>query len=272
MADRYWVGGSGTWDSTTTTNWSASDGGAGGASVPTAADNVIFNGNSNVGTGSFTVTTAVSTRPCLSFTVTGLDGAMTLAGTIGITVSASMTLPASNFSWTNTGLLTFNATTSQTITSGGNIITSPISFNGTAGTWALQDAFTCSGSVVSLNAGTLNLNGYTLTATTFASSVSVARTIAFGTTGIISLSGTGTVWNSSTITNFSYTGTSNVRLTNGGSTAITITAGAASSAQALNFAVTAGTYALTFTAGGNLGSLNFTGFSGSYTLGGTVSL
>ena len=29
MADRYWVGGAGTWDATTTTNWSATSGGAG---------------------------------------------------------------------------------------------------------------------------------------------------------------------------------------------------------------------------------------------------
>ncbi len=42
MADRYWVGGTGTWDTTSTTNWSATSGGASGASVPTTADNVIF--------------------------------------------------------------------------------------------------------------------------------------------------------------------------------------------------------------------------------------
>jgi hypothetical protein len=36
MADRYWVGGTGTWSSTNTANWSTSSGGAGGASVPTA--------------------------------------------------------------------------------------------------------------------------------------------------------------------------------------------------------------------------------------------
>ena len=30
MANRYWVGGAGTWDTTTTTHWSASSGGTGG--------------------------------------------------------------------------------------------------------------------------------------------------------------------------------------------------------------------------------------------------
>ena len=37
MADRYWVGGAGTWNTTSTTNWSTASGGSSGASVPTAA-------------------------------------------------------------------------------------------------------------------------------------------------------------------------------------------------------------------------------------------
>ena len=50
MADRYWVGGTGTWDASDTTNWSATSGGAGGASVPVAADRVFFNASSGAGT------------------------------------------------------------------------------------------------------------------------------------------------------------------------------------------------------------------------------
>lgn len=56
MANRYWVGGTGTWDATSTANWAATSGGAAGASAPTAVDNVFFDANSNVGTGAFTVT------------------------------------------------------------------------------------------------------------------------------------------------------------------------------------------------------------------------
>ncbi len=44
MASRYWVGGTGTWDQTA--HWSATSGGAGGASVPTLSDDVIFNASS----------------------------------------------------------------------------------------------------------------------------------------------------------------------------------------------------------------------------------
>lgn len=50
MAVRYWVGGSGTWDTTSTTNWSATSGGAGGASAPTSADSVVINASSGAGT------------------------------------------------------------------------------------------------------------------------------------------------------------------------------------------------------------------------------
>jgi len=80
MANRYWVGGTGSWSSTNTVNWSASSGGSGGASVPTAADNVYFDVNSNVGTGAFTVTMANTPRVCNDFTASGLDGTMLLLG------------------------------------------------------------------------------------------------------------------------------------------------------------------------------------------------
>ena len=42
MANRYWVGGTGTWDGTAGSKWSETNGGAGGASVPVAGDNVYI--------------------------------------------------------------------------------------------------------------------------------------------------------------------------------------------------------------------------------------
>ena len=66
MANRYWVGGSGTWDATNTTNWSATSGGAGGASAPTSADNVYFDSKSNAAAA----TVNISSNPvCLSWEV-----------------------------------------------------------------------------------------------------------------------------------------------------------------------------------------------------------
>jgi hypothetical protein len=76
MADRYWVGGSGSWNSTT--KWSATSGGASGASVPTASDNAIFDANS--GAGLYTVTvTDNSTCADLTYTPVAIDGATQFA-------------------------------------------------------------------------------------------------------------------------------------------------------------------------------------------------
>ena len=55
MANKFWVGGTGTWDATTTTNWSLTSGGAGGAAVPTSADAVIIDSLSGTGTCTMTV-------------------------------------------------------------------------------------------------------------------------------------------------------------------------------------------------------------------------
>jgi len=65
MADRFWVGGAGSWNSTT--KWSATSGGASGASVPTSADNAIFDTNS--GTAHFTVT-VTDNATCANLTIT----------------------------------------------------------------------------------------------------------------------------------------------------------------------------------------------------------
>jgi len=46
MADRYWVGTDNNWHSAS--NWSTTSGGAGGAGVPTADDDVFFDGNGNI--------------------------------------------------------------------------------------------------------------------------------------------------------------------------------------------------------------------------------
>lgn len=71
MAARYWVGGSGTWDTTNTTNWSTTSGGAGGASVPTSADNAIINSSSGAGT-----VTLGQDVPCLQLDIRTYTGTL----------------------------------------------------------------------------------------------------------------------------------------------------------------------------------------------------
>jgi hypothetical protein len=180
MADRYWVLGTGSWDSTNTVNWSATSGGLGGASVPTASDNVFFDANSNVGTGAFTVTMANTPRVCNDFTASGLDGTMTLAGTgIGLTVSGSLTFQATNFTRTYTGTTTFNATTTgKTVTTNGVTFGgSAVTFDGVGGEWTLGSALSCGAITVTNGTFSTSASNYAITATLFSSSNSNARTI-----------------------------------------------------------------------------------------------
>lgn len=93
MADRYWVGGTGTWDSSNRTNWSTSSGGFGGAPVPANLDFVYFDSNS--GTGNCTYSDfSGSSYGRLNFT--GYSGTFTNSATLRIDgslfFSPSMTL------------------------------------------------------------------------------------------------------------------------------------------------------------------------------------
>jgi len=181
MADRYWVGGSGTWDTTSTTNWSTGSGGSSGASAPTSADNVFFDNNSNVGTGSFTVT--VSAAVCNNFTASGLDGAMTLAlGSSNVSVSGSWSSPGTNFSTTfSNGSIRFVSTSiGNTITTNGGTITGNVSFNGAGGYWTLGSALTMvTTATITLTAGTLDtsVSNYAMTASAISSSNTNVRAL-----------------------------------------------------------------------------------------------
>ena len=264
MADRYWVLGTGTWSSTNTANWSDSSGGLGGFSVPTAADDVYFDANSNVLATAFTVTMANTPRVCRDFLASGLDGTMTLAGSaIGLTVSGSLTFQATNFTRTYTGTTTFNATTTgKTVTTNG-VSLGAVTFDGVSGSWALGTALTGNGAITLTN-GTLDLQSYTLSALRFSSTNANTRTIAFGT-GQISCTGTGTVWTTSTITGLTTTGTQVVNVTSTGSTAITVSLGTSiSEANSISFNFTGGTYALSWSGSNTaIRNLNFTGYAGT---------
>jgi len=213
MADRYWVGGTGSWSSSNTANWAASSGGASGASVPTAADNVFFDANSNVLATAFTVTMADTPRVCNDITISGLDGTMTLAGaSIGLTVSGSLSFPATNFTRTYTGVTTFNATTTgKTITTNGVAFGQGVTLDGVGGAWTLGSAFSCGTSTLTLTNGTFDtsVSNYAVTAGTFSSSNSNTRTINLnGST--VTLSGS---WTMTTSTNATLNaGTSQITL------------------------------------------------------------
>jgi hypothetical protein len=189
MADRYWVGGAGTWDATTTTNWAASSGGAGGASAPTSVDNVIFDSASNATAYAVTVgTNAV----CEDLTVAGpLVGNVTfsLGATARLDPYGSMTLPATGLVWTGVSgaLVTFRATTT-----GKTITTNGVSFgltntllNGVGGAWTLGSAFTYGAShFLSVANGTFNTGNFNITGGIFRVDTVGTQVINFGSSTV----------------------------------------------------------------------------------------
>lgn len=220
MADRYWVGGSGTWDASSTTNWSASSGGASGASAPTSADNVFFNANSNVGTSAFTVTITAAT--CLDFTASGLDGVMTVTTSVTNTtldVYGSMSLPASNFTWSSASgsLVTFRATTAKTITTNGVTLTlTNITVDGVGGSLTLGSALTLNSTrnlTVTNGTFSTSASNYNLSVGGLSSSNTNTRTINLNASSV-SISGTSPI-TMATTTNLTFNaGTSTVTFSN----------------------------------------------------------
>lgn len=160
MATRYLIGtGNRNWNDTA--NWAETSGGAGGASVPTEADDVVFDSNS--GTGTVTVNAIANMRDC-TFAQTQL---ITLANAAyAFNIFGNWTLCDNaylNTSFTGTGYVYLKATTSVNITSNGctrawNILY----FDGVGGTWINQDDMNVGTSTINFLNGNWNTNNKTI--------------------------------------------------------------------------------------------------------------
>jgi hypothetical protein len=218
---RYWVGGSGTWDTTTTTGWSFSSGGSSGAPVPTAQDNVTFDSATT-----YTVT-CTGALTCNDITVSAGTVTFAVGTTPTFAISGSMSLAAATV-WNIFGsgvLTTFNATsTGKTITTNGAQVTR-FDFNGVGGGWTLGGALTlktASNTVLSVTAGTFNTGNYNITSTgtngtdAIVISGSTARTVNLGSSAI-SIAGGGSSalpWDATTTTNLTFSaGSSTITFT-----------------------------------------------------------
>ena len=146
MANRYWVGGSGTWDNVTTTNWSLTSGGANGASPPTSADYAYFDTNSGTGTVNI-----ASNAVCITCILGAPNLTLVLIANHTVTFSALTitdgTFNCSTFNMSfGSGIVT--VTGGSFICNGGTITAGSLS--STSGTCA-----------ITLNNSTLNLAGST---------------------------------------------------------------------------------------------------------------
>lgn len=184
MATRYWVGGSGTWDATTTTNWSTASNGSAGASAPTSADDVVFDAFS----GAAPTVTIGTNAVCGAVTITApTSGTLTFAfSTTGvISYNGNWSSPASLFATTGpggnssaTGAICYVGSGSSTLTTNGYSFPTSFGVNTSTGTLTLGGALTTT-SNFNINQGTFSTSAsnYALTTINFNSSNSNIRTI-----------------------------------------------------------------------------------------------
>ncbi|MCP1832846.1 hypothetical protein [Bradyrhizobium sp. USDA 4545] len=176
-ASRFWVGGTGTWDSSTTTHWAASSGTTGGQSVPGSSDTVTLDGSSGGGTvtlnfggtitiqsltmGAFTGTfdNSVNNNPITMSLVGGT--AFNLSG------SATRTITLGSATYTMSGSTTFSASNIANMT-----------FSGASSTIVM------SGSGKTFNGATLTFGTVTFGAATGTATTNIIGTSTFGTMNI----------------------------------------------------------------------------------------
>lgn len=201
MADRYWRGGTASWDGTAGSKWADTAGGATGASVPTTADDVFFDATS---TG--TVTIATGNTGAKSINCTGFTG--TIAGTAAITVAGSITL-AAGMTYTHSGTVTITGT--GTLTTAGKTF-SGVTINGSGITVTLGDALNISARNIDVAQGAFDTANYNVTAGALASTDPNVRTVTLGSS-TVNLSSTTPIFFSNT-TNLTFnSNTSQINLT-----------------------------------------------------------
>jgi len=203
MADRYLVA-TGNYGDVNT--WSATDGGAAGASVPTSSDNVHFTANSN----GLTLTVNV-TGNSYDF-VADVANTATIDGSSLLRIYGDMTLHA-NMTFSKTGIINWYATDDgKVLTSAGLTFACILNIQG--GTKSFGDAITLSGSsYFNLLTGTLDTNDQTVTnADYWNGGAGGVSTLILGAS-VINCKG----WSMGTGVNLTITaGTSSIRVTGAG--------------------------------------------------------
>ena len=256
----YWnLAAGGNWNANA---WATTSGGTPAVgNFPLAQDTAIIE-NTGLNTGA--TITINGNYSINTLNMSGRTNAMTWAhGAFGIPIFQDL-LTTSSVTSTSTGNFTFAGKgRTQLVTSSGATFPQAIIVQTTGGTVRLVDNMTVNGAfAVTLANGTLDLNNNTLTASFFAGSGSTVRTLAFGTTGVINITGNnGTVWTTTTVTNMSITGTSRtVNFIYAGAVGTRTISNGAVEDRPLDFNITAGTDIVTVS---NARNLNFTGFSGT---------
>lgn len=226
MADKYWFGGTNTWNTTATGKWSSTSTSLVQTTVPTSADNVYFTPNS-VGTITINITASVGSLTFLP----GFTGTLTGSASSAINIYGNLSLTSTGvFDSKNTPTINFVNTTPATITSNGQTLgTITINCPGTSVTLN-DDLITQNNTVLTLAGGTFNANGKNVTIGGFLSTGTQARTLIMNS-GVWTLAFNGspaatatisppdlgeTAWDTTAKTNLTFNaGTSKIRLIHG---------------------------------------------------------
>ena len=240
MADRYWVGGTDNWDGNVGTKWSTTSGGAGGASIPTFADDVYFDAAS----GAVTVTVPGNSVSFRNLNCTGFTGS--LIGTSGSVFNSygNITTGAGMAAFSGYRLI-FEGAVNHQITSNGITFSFSdyVQQNVTGITVTLLDNLKVVGGNFYLYRGTLNLNNNSLTydGTLFQIATQFTTVLAFGSTGKLILDkacNLDLISSGGVYPNLSFTGSKEVYLA-GASGTYTLERGSSSLNQQLNYITTA---------------------------------
>jgi hypothetical protein len=274
----YWVGGTGNWSSTT--KWSTSSNGASGSAIPTSLDSVIFDSASNATAYTATIDAGVTIARCAAFTMAGpASGNVTFAGTIPIAFHGNVSFPATGITNSYTGRMYLVGSQGGSYVFNCNNATlgaDDISFDG-FGLWTLGSAVTIgSGKNFSLNSGSFDTAGYTVTGARVLVNGASKRSLTLGASNIIN-------------TTLPFTVSSNVNFTfNAGTSTITGTssANAGITSPGLTFNnvsfTNAAAVGITITGANTFNNLTFTGltaaginpvtFSDNQTINGTLTI
>jgi hypothetical protein len=174
----YWIGGSGNWDTTTTSKWSTTSGGTANTAVPDEFCDVIFNAASDAGSA-FTVSILAGAN-CKNLTVSGLDQTMNLfQGANTLNVNGSLVFSGTNQTYSlTTGVTRFTSPSSVNIDTA-NIAFGNVVFVG-SGTFTLSNTLnTAFGTITHLN-GNINANNRNVSAGAFFSNTTNTRSITMG--------------------------------------------------------------------------------------------
>lgn len=192
---RFWVGGTASWDGTAGSKWSTTTGGASGAAVPIASDDVSLDANS----GANTVTIATTAGVGRSLDCTGFTGSLVHGSGISLVIgdaSGGAFKFVPGMTYTPSGSASAGIQFKSSSTNGGvgwpittagksmGVNGSILRFN-SSGKYVFQDAFSCAaGCSVQVTGGEVDTNNQAVTVGLMTATGAATRVLTLGTSTI----------------------------------------------------------------------------------------